>query len=164
MECNDYMDRFLELDREKPSGDLAEHLAACPRCSEEARRLNAAYSLMAKEGRKKPVQDLVPGIMAALQAPENSVPGIISPFQEEDDDERPLRNWIWSGVFLLLGMMLIPFSTILPGLIGLYGKSFDITMHLILGLFITVYGTVFIISHMGMLRRVLRLENYGLRK
>jgi len=161
MKCDECMDRFLELDGNEPSGELAAHLASCPRCSEEARRLVAAFSFLAEEGRRKPDRDLTDGIMAALYM--DSIGK--APKVEKEDVEAPLRTWLWSGAVIMVGMLLIPFSTILPELSGRYGSSLDITLHLILGLVITLYGTIFIASHMGLLRKIaLRLENIGLRK
>lgn len=161
MKCEECMDRFLGLDGNEPSGELAAHLASCPRCSEEARRLAAALAFLAEEGRRKPDRDLTDDIMAALYAD-----GVRkAPKVEEEDAVTPLRTWLWSGAVILVGMLLIPFSTILPALSGRYGSGLDITLHLILGSVITLYGTLFIASHMGLLHKVaLRLENIGLRK
>jgi hypothetical protein len=72
--------------------------------------------------------------------------------------ELSLCNWIGTGLLILAGMLLIPFSTILPALSRIL-PGLGVALPLVLGLIITAYAMLFAGSHMEALRRFLRLEH-----
>lgn len=159
MTCNLAMELFLLLDRgETPSPELAEHLRSCPSCAAEVRQIRSAMdSFLARAG-FSPGRDLSDPVMARISALEGTV-HLESPAQEPRRGlEISLSNWIVSGLVILAGMMLIPYSTIPPLLFRMLGPQWELPLHLVLGLVITTYTTLFIASHLGDLRRFLKIR------
>lgn len=147
MDCEKMMDIYLELDRsEAIPGILARHMAACPRCSREIRELEKVFQDCSEAGNIPPPRDATADVMARIADLEGP-PG----------REHSLGNWIGTGLVIILGMLLIPFSTILPSLYRLFGPGVMVALHVIMGVTLTAYMLVFIVCHMRSLRRLLRL-------
>jgi hypothetical protein len=156
MECKEYMNIFFELDNgEKPSPELAGHPENCPRCAQEIRSLNFLMESLKTLADIRPEGDIVSAVMARIAEP-------VLPSPEEMFSEKRLElslwNWVGTGLFILAGMLLIPFSTILPALSRIL-PGLGIALPLVLGLLITVYAMLFAGSHMETLRRFLRMEH-----
>ena len=151
MKCDEAMKLYLELDRgSEPSLEIAAHIAACPLCAREIRRLEYAFDTLEQAGSLRPDRDLAPAVMRRI-AQEESPPPV---FGAAPDGELPFGKWIGPGLMILLGMLLIPFSTILP---GLFGPGLEVSLHIGMGALVTTYMTFFIGSHLSGLRRILRL-------
>jgi hypothetical protein len=150
------MNRFLELDNgETPSPELAAHLSSCPRCAREIHSLGLLAESRKAFGDIQPERDIVSAVMARIAETDLSSPEKIFP---ENRPELSLRNWVGTGLLIFLGMLLTPFSAILPKLSRIL-PGFSIALPLVLGLIITVYAALFAGSHMETLRRFLRVEH-----
>jgi hypothetical protein len=150
MKCEEFMNLFLKLDNgEKPSAELAAHLKSCAVCAKEAAAFSRLMAFQAARGNIAPDRDLAAAVMfriTQIETEENLE--VASPVS--------MLNWIGTGIFILLGMFLIPFSTSLPELENVPGLN--LALSLVLGSAITVYATFFICSHIRTLSRFLRLH------
>jgi hypothetical protein len=154
VECEKFMQIFLELDNGEalPEGAAA-HLETCARCAAEARGLEELMSSPRVWGNLAPGESLVSGVMARIVKGQAAW-AAGKEFFSENRRELSLRNWVGTGLFILLGMFLIPFSTILPELNRII-PGLRIALPLVLGLVITLYGALFIGSHLNVFRRLL---------
>ncbi|MCL1818667.1 MAG: hypothetical protein FWG35_07025 [Spirochaetaceae bacterium] len=144
------MESFLALDNgEALPPELADHRAGCSRCAREADELLALMRTRAVFAEIPPPRDITPAVMARI--------GEKKAFAEN----RLLLstiNWVSVGLLILLGMFLIPFSTILPGL-SRATPWIDLALPLVLGFVVTIYASFFTGSHMKVLSRFLRLHS-----
>lgn len=90
-------------ERRPPDPDLAEHLAACARCTEEWRRINAASARMILAARNLPLDVQVPASLRARTLARRSHP----PSPALAPTPGPRRGWIdrlaWAGAGLVAG-------------------------------------------------------------
>jgi hypothetical protein len=149
MDCEKFMQSFLLLDNgEKLSPDLAAHLKSCARCAARTEKLLLLMESRAAFADISPRADISSAVMARISREAG---------KEHFAETRPilsLRNWIGTGLFILLGMLLIPFSTILPQLVR-NTPWLDVVLPLVLGTVMTIYSTLFTGSHIKTLDRFL---------
>ncbi|MDR3200475.1 MAG: hypothetical protein LBT68_03350 [Spirochaetales bacterium] len=141
MECENFMELFLELDNnEALPPALAAHLESCARCAAQIKALEAMMRSRAAFANIQPEEDIALSVMARI-----SESGAV----KNPPEACPLSmgNWVGAGSLLFLGMLLIPFSTILPDLSALI-PGLPVVLPLVLGSAITVYAALFIGSHM----------------
>jgi anti-sigma factor RsiW len=152
MECEKIMELFLELDNgEELPAEVAEHLAACPRCAAQAAAFVRFMNSCAAYADFSPHRDIAAGVMACIER------AVAEDSREETIPPLSMVNWIGGGLFLFAGMLLIPFSGMLQELIrNLPGLG--IALPVALGLIIAVYAALFTGSHMDALSRFLRLR------
>ncbi len=160
MTCDRAMEAYLRLDRdEAPSRELAAHIESCPLCGREVWGLTASLQAFPPTADCRPGRDLAGPVMARI-ADLKAAPGPDA-LSWRSREERPLLslyNWIGTGLMILAGMILIPYSTIPPLLNRIVGPDWELSLHLVLGLVITIYTTLFIGSHLTDLRRLLKMR------
>jgi hypothetical protein len=142
------MRSFLLLDNaeELPPG-LAAHRESCARCAAWAREFLLLMESRTAFADIPPHTDISSAVMARISR---------EPGEESLEGTLPLSmgNWIGTGLLILLGMLLIPFSTILPQLVR-DTPWLDVALPLVLGTVITLYATLFAGSHIKTLSRFL---------
>jgi hypothetical protein len=145
MLCEYFRDRYDRLDAgEEPGILLRLHFALCPACREEAAASRAALAAYrnAEHGADAYREDragadrIEERVMAAvriLPRPRRTV---------------SYRDWIVSGLVIAVSMALIPFGDDFNSIKAIFGMSYTLPLMLGLGLVITLYGAVFIATHM----------------
>ena len=103
----------------------------------------------AASGDIPPEKDIVSAVMLRIAHTENSF--------AENRNIVSMKNWISTGIVIVTGTCLIPFSTFLPSLIH-DTPWLRIILPLVLGSAVTIYAMLFTGSHMKDLTRLLRLR------
>ncbi len=160
MTCDEAMNAYFLLDSgEAPPADLAAHLAACPACAVETRRFGSSLAVLRLAGDLSPDTDLSRAVMEKISALDAETGRLgLHGAARETRPELSLGNWIGTGLLIVAGMLLIPFSTILPALHRFAGPGLELYLHLVMGAVVTTYITLFIGSHLTSLRRMLRMR------
>lgn len=134
MKCEVFEERYDRAeDGAKLSPALALHLARCPRCAarvELRRRALALYRLPV------PGPDLASRVLAVL------------PFLPRPHRTVSLRNWILSGLALSASVILVPAQKVFSLVIEEYGNRWMLPFVLVFGLSVSVFGALFIGTHM----------------
>jgi hypothetical protein len=155
MLCEYFRDRYDRLDAgEEPGVLLRAHLALCPACREEAARSKAALAayrnaLYRRDAHREDfegpgtdkIEERVMAAVRILPRPRRVV---------------SFRDWIVSGLVIAISMALIPFGNDFNSIKALFGTSFTLPLMLALSLVITLYGAVFIATHMDELAPFVR--------
>ena len=147
MNCNDAMNRILELDNGRPCDRAtAAHLADCPQCSREYAGLSAAIASVSAGDYGEADRILTDRIMTAVEH------GIAATPAQRDDYAR----WVMGGVLILGAMMMLPYTAAFAYLRELPGSTIDITLAVSFGLIVCVYLGLFIAANMNRLSTLLR--------
>lgn len=147
MLCEYFRDRFDMLDAgEEPGPLLRLHLALCPACRAEAAKSRAALMAYRAATRREDafrvdragsvpdrIEERVMAAVRILPRPKRAV---------------SYRDWIVSGLVIAVSMALIPFGDDFNSIKAIFGMSYTLPLMLALGLVITLYGAVFIATHM----------------
>ncbi len=139
MNCHDFLDA---LDRAEGSpydgprgAEALSHAEECPSCAAEAASVRAALSLL-RLPELACSADLAPRLSALL------------PFLPAPRRIVSMRDWLAAGLLILAGMVILPLLSSFGILGSQYGTRFTLPLSLVLGLVVSTYGTVFIISHL----------------
>lgn len=127
---------------------MAEHLRSCPACAAEAAAARTAIALYRLPDLASSV-DLVPRISALI------------PFLPAPRRVVSMRDWLVWGAALAGSTVLIPLLGGFRELKGAYGSGFTFPLSLILGLVLTMYAGMFVLSHLDELTRRLRERDAG---
>jgi len=141
MRCDEFLDRHDRLDSgEEPGLFLRLHLASCPACrarvAEQAAALEAIRAAAAgplDAELEDAIEDRVMAAVHLLPRPRR---------------ELHARDWAISGLVIFASLALVPFDANYGLLRDLVGESFTMPLCLVLGLVVTIYGAVFIGTHM----------------
>lgn len=137
MLCEYFRDRYDMLDAGQEPGLLLRlHLALCPACRAEAERSRAALAAYRNAEDRAGADRIEERVMAAvriLPRPRRAV---------------SYRDWVVSGIVIAVSMALIPFGDDFNSVKAIFGMSYTLPLMLGLGLVITLYGAVFIATHM----------------
>ena len=125
------------------SGDMAAHADSCPSCAAQAAAYFAALALY-RLPELASSRDLTPRISALL------------PFLPAPRRLVAMRDWLAAGVLLLISMVLVPLLAEFRLLNASYGNGYTVPMALGLGISVTIYAGIFIVSHQEQLARLLR--------
>lgn len=112
---------------------LALHLARCPRCSARVELRRRALELYRIPG---PEPDLASRVLAVL------------PFLPRPHRTVSLRNWVLSGLALSASVVLVPAQRVFSLVIEEYGNRWMLPFVLVFGLSLSVFGALFIGTHM----------------
>jgi len=132
---------------------VALHLLACPRCAAEAGRLELGMRAL-REGFMPPPPNLEDAVMAriaeegGLDAAEAAAPGGFS-----------LKGWVFAGLVLLVSLTTIFFGMEFRNVALAAGVSFMVPIGITVGIVLTVYGALFIGSHLKKLSERFGLES-----
>jgi anti-sigma factor RsiW len=138
--CKTFWERYDRLDaRTEPGPALKRHLASCDACRAEAELLQKTIRSFSED-----IQTLSPAAEGALEDRVMAIVRLLPPPQREFFT---VRDWIIAGFVILLSMTLMPFGQDFERLLSIFGTSFALPLALVLGLGITLYGILFVGTH-----------------
>lgn len=143
MTCERFIASLDALDNGPLPDDMEAHARACPDCAREAAALRAAlglYRLPDVAGSA----DIAPRVMALL------------PFVAAPRRVVSMRDWVVSGLVILGSIVLVPLLADFKALKAVYGAAFTLPVSLALGLIVTLYAGLFVMSHLDDFTRRLR--------
>jgi hypothetical protein len=166
MTCRSVMDIIYESAGDKPLPlrtrlEVGLHLLFCPRCAQEAARLEAAWELLGA-GFPPPTPDLEAAIMAEIYAGEADVPAEWAEFPEKNWVESggvTTRGWAITGLIILFSLSTSFLGLNFGQVAASEGSSFLLPLGLTIGLVVTSYGAIFIGSHLKELSARFRLHS-----
>jgi hypothetical protein len=127
----------------------AVHIFFCPSCANEVRRIKIANNLMTNCF--MPIcPDISDSVMTVLRS--EDIPETVEPHRYI-----PLRAWVVVGLFLLFSLV----STIFGGKFLKFDDSgtHSVVLAITIGVIITVYGALFVGSHLDALRKKFGLNS-----
>lgn len=134
MKCEAFEERYDRVEEGASlSPALALHLARCPRCAARVELRRRALELYRLPG---PEPDLVSHVLSVL------------PFLPRPRRTVSLRDWILSGLALSASVILVPAQRVFSQVIEIYGNSWVLPFVLVFGLSVSVFGALFIGTHM----------------
>ncbi len=141
MTCAEFRDRLDRTEGERPRGvDMVAHMARCPGCRGIAGRERTALDLY-----RAPAvgleRDFVRSVMEVL------------PFLPRPRREVGLREWGFVGFALVASAVVAASSMEVGAAESAYGVSYILPLGLVFGVAVTIYGLVFIASHLEDLSR-----------
>ncbi|MDR0526384.1 MAG: hypothetical protein LBG79_00985 [Spirochaetaceae bacterium] len=140
MKCKDVLDILYESDEISIFVRLeaALHTAFCASCAAEKRRLNMAHRLM--RGTFMPFfPNMAASVMRVLRIDETGA------FKRGSFS---LRGWVIAGVFILFSLASAYFGIDFRAIVESSGVSFILPFGITTGCVITIYGALFILSHL----------------
>lgn len=141
MRCDEFLDRYDRLDSgEEPGLFLRLHLAACPACRDRVAEHEAALEAIRTAAAEPLDAALEEAIAARVMAAVRLMPAPRRAFHA--------RDWAISGLVIFSSLALVPFDANYGILRELFGEGFTMPLCLVLGLVLTIYGAVFIGTHM----------------
>lgn len=152
MRCESFLARYESLDAgEEPGFMLRIHAALCPSCAEKINRMEEALECYRSEpdfpGRE--------AAEAASMGLESRVMASISLLPRPKRELRA-RDWLISGAVIVLSMAMIPFDVNFSHVKEFFGASFALPLSLVLGSVLTLFGAVFIATHIEELEPMIR--------
>ncbi len=150
MRCESFLDRYDRLDADEEPGVLLRlHLAACPECRAKVALLkeaSASYlAAVSASDSAGPIGDLVEDrIMVAVR------------LLPKPKRELHARDWAVSGFVLVASVAIIPFDPNFSLIKELFGTSYSLSLALVLASTLTVFGGVFIATHIDELEPILK--------
>jgi hypothetical protein len=153
MTCENAFTRYLELDKhERVPLSVTIHLFLCPACRTAVRKLTRAESLLARPLAVPAYQAIAPDavavdpvVAAALERIAASGLGYVP----IDDPERhvSMNRWLVSGIAMIAGFAVIPFTMIGSWSGTTFGNSFSVPFYILCGVAVTLYCGCFIGSN-----------------
>ena len=135
---------------------ISVHLFFCPRCAEEARKLELLREVM-KEDFFPPVSDFSGRIMARINAEDEENPALSGAFSQSTGSFS-IRSWIITGCFLILSLATVFFGLDFISVANDQGSSFMLPVGITIGSILTGYLALFIGSHLKELSSRFRLR------
>ncbi|MCX7786307.1 MAG: hypothetical protein N2442_01265 [Spirochaetes bacterium] len=137
MTCRDARDLYCSLDQGEPFPlELETHVSTCPSCTQWIQQMDWVFQTYRKSSEYPVPSSLENRILSAIDAME------VSPASEPRLTLSP-GKWMLPGVFLILGIMGIPFSTVFSVFASLPGRNLEIVVPLVLGTAFTTYAAFF---------------------
>jgi hypothetical protein len=125
------------------------HTLFCSYCAGEARKLDLAERAMRTQF-FPPAPDVEDAIMRKIEG-----------FGEEDEEyeyDSSFRGWVFTGIIVLFSLSSVVFGINFKQVAVSQGLSFIIPISITIGAVVTIYGAIFIGSHLKELS-----ERFGLR-
>lgn len=143
MTCDRFLAALDGLDNEPLPADMASHARGCRSCAGESAALRAAVGLyrlpdLAGSG------DIAPRVTALL------------PFMPAPRRTVSMRDWIITGFVIISSVALVPLLADFRALKAVYGPGFTVPVFVSLGSLVTLYGGLFIMSHLDDFSRRLK--------
>ncbi len=134
MKCEVFEERYDRAEEgAKLSPSLALHLARCPRCAARVELRRRALELYRRPGPEPDIASRVLALLPFLPRPRRSV---------------SLRDWILTGLVLASSVVLVPAQKVFSLVITEYGNRWMLPFVLVFGLAVSVFGALFIGTHM----------------
>jgi hypothetical protein len=143
MTCTQFDALMDALDCPSLTPDMAAHAVSCPSCAAKAAGYAAALALYRLPELESGI-DLAPRINALL------------PFLPAPRRIVSMRDWLAAGVLLIVSMVLVPLLAEFRLLSASYGSGYTVPLALVLGISVSVYAGLFIISHLEQLAKLLQ--------
>ena len=143
MTCDRFLAALDGIDNEPLPTDLAIHARSCRACASESAALRAAiglYRLPDLAGSS----DITPRVTALL------------PFMPAPRRTVSMRDWIITGFVIVSSIVLVPLLAEFRALKAVYGSGFTLPVFLALGSLVTLYGGLFVMSHLDDFSRRLK--------
>lgn len=142
MKCENALKKYMSLDKHQwiPLG-ITLHLLACKTCRTTVRRLTIAESLLAKSGSGQRAGD-EEMFAEALEKLLNS--GIAYSAPEEFGKPVSMFRWVFSGIALIAGFTIMPFSFMGEWSRQAFGSSFSVPFYILCGVMVTAWCGMFI--------------------
>ncbi|MDR0758861.1 MAG: peptidoglycan-binding protein [Treponema sp.] len=163
MKCTTLVDKIYEFDGQETLSlwnrlQIAVHIVLCPRCAEKTLRLEAVRDMLRTGFLPVPPAFIADSIMDRIRSEVFDLSADM-PFEEEGPTpEVPFGGWVATGLIILfsqaasfMGMDFISFT-------AAQGSSFLLPLGITIGVVVTVYGAIFIGSHLKELSDRFRLR------
>lgn len=149
MRCEKAFDVYLGLDKnQRVPLSVTLHLLACPECRTSVRKLTRAERLLAQpltvpeSGESAASASVDPSLVAMLSR--ISAAGLEYPPLCPAEHSVSLYRWLVSGIALIAGFAIIPFSAIGAWTGVTFGNSFLVPFYILCGVAITGYCGLFV--------------------
>lgn len=147
MKCDKIITRYLELDDYTILPLLIRvHLLFCKKCQEELFIFEEVLAELKQFDPFLMSEDLTDQTMHKIKLKHIPHERLISNF-----------NWLSAGLIILASLILISYSESLIWLKGHLGKNLEVPLNIVLGIIITVYFTLFIITHQKKFKKGLEI-------
>jgi hypothetical protein len=162
MTCNALLDKIYEFDGGGPLPlrdrlQIALHVVFCARCAESAARLEAARDMM-RAGFFPPPPDISGSVMDIIRAEAFDMTADM-PFEEEElSPAVSWGGWVITGVVVLFSLATSFMGMDFISVAAVQGASFLLPVGITIGVVVTVYGALFIGSHLEELSERFRLR------
>jgi hypothetical protein len=151
MTCEAAFDRYLALDRnERVPLQVTLHLLVCPACRAGVRHLTLAETVLAAPlGVTRTVRSACPDcgrpdpVIAAAMARIASVDQVY-PAAGTDVGRVSMTRWLVSGMALVVGFMVFPFSSMGVWSRAVFGDAFGVPFYILCGVAITAWCGLFV--------------------
>jgi hypothetical protein len=154
------MEYIVELDNgEALPRAVADHLSHCARCRAEAERLSGVLDSMQHDAA---CGGAYSGVSPSSYGADLALTGrIMAAIVEEAsgvaaNQPTRLRSWIIVGALILVGVTGLRFSEVMTLLRQSVGPVIDVAMSVILGVFLTGYICMLVVSNMDRVLRIFR--------
>jgi hypothetical protein len=153
MSCEDILDKVYEYSGGDPHNSMplltrisvGLHLVVCPDCAQEVERFQVCRDMLMEDAS---LTMMAPAEETAAAADEADLPGGFS-----------TRGWVIAGLVMLVSLATAFFGLDFNKLAKEMGMSFLLPIGITIGIVLTVYGALFIGSHLKVLT-----ERFGLCK
>jgi hypothetical protein len=154
MKCDDFINLVYESEEKfsvRQRLALAFHVFCCGHCSRELRRFEEARELLASDF-IPPSPDFTGVIMDKIYAEEQDreifdIPGGVS-----------TRGWVIAGIIIMVSLAATFFGDDFTSIAASQGSSFLLPLGILIGIIVSVYGALFIGSHLKELSERFRLR------
>ncbi|MGO8695234.1 MAG: hypothetical protein ACLQMF_16350 [Rectinemataceae bacterium] len=118
---------------------MMRHLDSCDLCRAKVKAFQKAILTFSEDIASLP--------SAAEGEFDDRVMAIVRLLPEPQHEFFTVRDWIIAGFVILLSMALMPLGQDFERLLAVFGTSFALPLALVLGLGITIYGVLFVGTH-----------------
>jgi hypothetical protein len=120
------------------------HLLVCPNCAQEVERFEVCRDILQNDF-MYPAPDLEDSIMSMINAGEEEA---AEAMEAEVSGGFSIRGWIIAGIVMLVSLATVFFGLEFNKVALIAGMAFTIPIGITIGLALTIYGALFIGSHL----------------
>jgi hypothetical protein len=144
MNCDKSFDRYLSLDKNaRVPLPVTLHLLVCSSCRTEVRSMTRAEEHLASPlGLRVNTQSYDPGIMLAMERIAAS--GLSYAKTDMKETRVSLLRWLVSGLALIAGFAIVPFTAIGIWSSAVLGNAFSVPFYILCGVAVTGYCGMFV--------------------
>ncbi|MDR2245549.1 MAG: peptidoglycan-binding protein [Treponema sp.] len=165
MKCTTLVDKIYEFDGRQALSlwnrlQIAVHIVLCPRCAEKTLLLEAVRDLLRTDFLPVPPAFIADSVMDRIRT-EVFDTSADMPFEFEEEGptpEVPFGGWVATGLIILFSLTASFMDMDFISLAAAQGSSFLLPLGITIGVVITVYGAIFIGSHLEELSDRFRLR------
>jgi len=137
------------LDKQEPIPFLVKlHLLFCDNCKSQEKKIEEVHKLLKEEILCSPI-DFTDSVLQALEfEPQKPAPG-----------HQPMRNWLIPGLLIILWLVLAPIMPVNEWFVANFGFALLLPLSITLGTLISIYGGLFVASHMDKINDFFNLHS-----